>query len=250
MGERASRRRRRRRQRTGFVLLAVLTVGVLGGLFAFTAEPWRQAGEKQPLERMSSPSLEKAPDAVAEATKKEEKKSEEPEEQASRPDGEQQAAAEQEADEQAQPQAVAAPSSSSLSLTVPKMGRYNDPVANSVDPGVLANGAGKLPASGFPWQSGANTYIAGHVYGYEGTGSWQQFANLPSMTYGDLIYLTDADGNAYTYAVSEILQVSPYDLWVTAPVAGRTMVTLQTCTGPGWSQRLIVRGELVSTQST
>jgi sortase A len=133
-----------------------------------------------------------------------------------------------------------------LYLTIPAAGRYNDPVANSLDPAVLDNGAGKLPSSGFPWQPGANTYIAAHVYGYQGTGSWQQFANLINVVPGDQIILTDSNGTDYVYTVTEVLTVSPYDTWVTAPVPGKTMVTLQTCTGPGWSQRLIVRGTLVS----
>jgi sortase A len=175
--------------------------------------------------------------AKEKAEKKDEKKAEEKRETAERRAVDPQPAA--------QPAPVA-PSDTTLYLTVPKMGRYNDPVINSVDPGVLNNGAGKLPLSGFPWEPGANTYIAAHVYGYQGTGSWQQFAGLPSMTYGDLIYLTDANGTTYTYAVSEILTVSPYDVWVSAPVPGRTIVTLQTCTGPGWAQRLIVRADLVS----
>ena len=126
------------------------------------------------------------------------------------------------------------------------MGLYNNVVSNSVDPGVLAQGAGKLPSSGFPWQPGSNTYIAGHVYGYEGTGSWQQFAGLPGMSAGDEIYLTDADGTTYTYRVSEVLSVSPYDTWVAAPEPGRDMVSLQTCSGPGWSERLIVRADRVA----
>lgn len=138
------------------------------------------------------------------------------------------------------------PSDTSLYLTIPAAGRYNDPVVNSIAPAVLDNGAGKLPSSGFPWQPGANTYIAAHVYGYEGTGSWQQFAGLINVRPGDQIILTDSNGTDYNYTVTETMAVSPYDTWVTAPVPGKTVVTLQTCTGPGWSQRLIVRGELVS----
>jgi len=137
------------------------------------------------------------------------------------------------------------PATSGLYLTVPKMGISGDPVANGTDEATLMNGAGKLPASGYPWQSGSNVYIASHVYGYEGTGSWQHFAALPSMTYGDEIILTDDNGTEYRYAVSEILTVAPTDVWVTNPT-GEDMVSLQTCVGPGWSERLVVRATRVS----
>ena len=138
-----------------------------------------------------------------------------------------------------------APSSGALSLTVPGAGIYNAPVVDSVAESVLAQGAGKMPTTGFPWQPGANTYIAGHVYGYEGTGSWQLFAGLPNLGAGSEILLTDANGTTYTYQVTETLVVAPTDVWVADPIPGQTTVSLQTCTGPGWSQRMIVRGVLV-----
>ena len=143
------------------------------------------------------------------------------------------------------PVAPVAPASAALSLSVPAAGIYNAPVTDSVAESVLAQGAGKMPATGFPWQPGANTYIAGHVYGYEGTGSWQLFAGLPNVGAGSEILLTDANGTTYTYQVTETLVVAPTDVWVADPIAGQTTVSLQTCTGPGWSQRMVVRGVLV-----
>ncbi len=163
-----------------------------------------------------------------------------------------QAAAEQAAAEQAaaaeEPavDTVAPPDPSMLSLTVPKMGRYDDMVMNDMSEATLDQGAGKLPGSGYPWQPGANTYIAAHVLGWEGTNSWLQFANLPNMTYGDMIYLTGSDGTVYTYEVTEIMTVTPYDTWVADPVAGRDMVSLQTCVGANYEWRLIVRGDRVA----
>lgn len=151
-------------------------------------------------------------------------------------------AAEEAAVEEAAP---APPASGDLSLTVPKMGRYNDPVFNTESEEALHHGAIKLPSTGFPWEPGSNTYIAAHVYGYEGTGSWQQFAGLPSLTHGDDIVLTDANGTSYEYQVTEIMTVMPTDVWVAAPEAGRDMVSLQTCVGPGWSERLVVRADRV-----
>ncbi len=144
------------------------------------------------------------------------------------------------------PELAAAPSDSTMYLTVPKMGRYNDLVTNDMSEATLDQGAGKLPSSGFPWEPGSNTYIAAHVLGWEGTNSWQQFADLPSMAVGDEIYLTDSAGTTYTYAVSEVLNVTPYDVWVTQPEPGRDMVSLQTCVGENYEQRLIVRGDRVA----
>lgn len=139
------------------------------------------------------------------------------------------------------------PGSEELYLTVPKMGLTDNYVANTKDPVAMNNGAIKLPSSGFPWQPNANTYIAAHVLGYSGTGSYMQFAGLPSMTYGDEVFLTDANGTTYEYAVSEILTVAPQDNWVTAPIAGKDMVTLQTCVNPPYyDQRLVVRAERVN----
>ncbi|WP_047863930.1 sortase [Rubrobacter aplysinae] len=158
-------------------------------------------------------------------------------------DAAQRRAAEQQAAEEEQP---AVPANTALSLSAPTAGIQNDPVTNSIAEGVLATGAGKIPSTGFPWQSGANTFIAAHVYGYPGTGSWQQFARVPNMGMGDPIYLTDSNGTTYEYQVSEILTVAPTDVWV-AESTGQNIVSLQTCVGPNWSQRMVVRGTLVGT---
>jgi sortase A len=40
--------------------------------------------------------------------------------------------------------------------------------------------------------------------------------------------------------------VNPNAFYVTQPVAGKNIVTLQTCTLPDYKQRLIVRAELAS----
>lgn len=154
-----------------------------------------------------------------------------------------QQASEQQAAEEAQP---TIPTNTALSLSAPAAGIQNDPVTNSIAKSVLANGAGKIPSTGFPWQPGANTYIAAHVYGYPGTGSWQQFARIPNMSMGDSIYLTDSGGTTYEYRVNEILRVNPTDVWVAQPT-GQNIVSLQTCVGPNWSERLVVRGTLVGT---
>lgn len=166
---------------------------------------------------------------------------------AAEPAAAEQAAAEQDVVEQQtiqQPVRAAAPAGTGMGLTIPKIGLYAAPVTDSIAESVLANGAGKIPSTGFPWQPGANTYIAGHVYGYPGTGSWQLFAGLPSLVAGDQISLTDSSGATYEYRVTEILRVAPTEVWVTQPT-GQNMVSLQTCVGPGWSERLVVRAVMV-----
>jgi sortase A len=139
-------------------------------------------------------------------------------------------------------------------LTVPKMGIYDVPVVEGTTEASLDEGAGHLLGSGYPWVSGSNTYIAGHRLGYPGTPSDHVFWNLPNLTVGDEVILTDSAGQSYTYAVSNIEEVSPADTWITAPT-GTDMVSLQTCTedfgdywtaGPDWLARYVVQAERVS----
>jgi sortase A len=140
------------------------------------------------------------------------------------------------------------PGSTAMTLSVPKMGIAGDPIYEGVDDATLRNGAGHSPTSGYPWVPGSNTYIASHVLGYEGTGSFMDFAALPSMAYGDQIMISDANGTTYTYTVSEILEVAITDVWVMGPT-GADQISLQTCINPpAYDVRLVVRGDLTSVQ--
>jgi sortase A len=145
------------------------------------------------------------------------------------------------------------PAGALMSLSVPAMGISDIPVVEGTSEASLSQGAGHLPGTGYPWVAGSNTYIAGHRIGYPGTASDHVFWNLPNLGQGDRIVLTASDGTTYTYAVSEILEVSPTDLSVTAPTGGN-VVSLQTCIedygdywtpGPNWYARYIVRGTMV-----
>lgn len=244
-----------------YSLIAVACLAVAGLLTAGIVSALSQRDESR-LEQASTPTVsetpEPAPETTAEETEEQtreetgekgEKQDESGQEGQDRPrkDESRKASAGRQSEPQ-QPVQPAVPASDALSLTVPSIGIQNDPVTNSISESVLANGAGKLPQTGFPWQPGSNTYIAAHVYGYPGTGSWQQFADLPSMSKGDEIFLTDSNGTVYEYRVNEILTVSPTDVWVARPT-GQTSVSLQTCVGPGWSERLVVRGNLVDTRA-
>jgi sortase A len=145
------------------------------------------------------------------------------------------------------------PAGAMMSLSVPAMGISDIPVVEGTSEASLSQGAGHLPGTGYPWVPGSNTYIAGHRIGYPGTPSDHVFWNLPNLGQGDEILLTDSNGTTYTYAVSEIFEVSPTDLSVTAPT-GDDVVSLQTCIedygdywtpGPNWFVRYVVRAERV-----
>lgn len=164
-------------------------------------------------------------------------------------------AASAEPDAPPDPAAPPPPEDKTTYLTVPKMGLYDNTVYNSSDPATMDIGATKLEETGFPWQESANTYISAHRLGWPGTASHYQFYNLPLMAYGDVIYLTDANGTTYTYEVTEIFEVVPSEVWVSEPVAGRDMISLQTCTeyygdywtmGPNWTTRYVVRGDRIA----
>lgn len=122
------------------------------------------------------------------------------------------------------------PKDPTLYLTIPKLGLYERTVKNDDSDLALNEGAVKLPSSGFPWQKHANTYIAGHRVGYQDTQSYYEFLDLPSLQEGDEVFLEDANGAPYTYQVTKVFVVKPQESWVTKPVSGKDMVTLQTCT--------------------
>ncbi len=147
-------------------------------------------------------------------------------------------------------QAAGGPEDKTLTVTVPKMERVKDaavPDAEGDDEESLKNYAAiHLQGTGFPWQEEANVYIAGHRLGYPNTESFLAFWDQDNVLVGDEVYVTDANGKEYTYRVFENLVVDPTDLWVIDPVPGKNILTLQTCTLPDYSQRLISRAELVN----
>jgi sortase A len=157
--------------------------------------------------------------------------------------------------EQAAAERAAVPPDTTMYLTIPKLGLYDVLVLDGTSEAVLSLGAGHVPGTGYPWISGSNTYIAGHRIGYPGTGSDYVFWNLPSLVAGDQVIVEDSLGQAYTYQVSEVLEVPPTDISVTAPVTGRDMVSLQTCIenygdywtpGPNWFVRYVVRADRIN----
>jgi sortase A len=141
------------------------------------------------------------------------------------------------------------PKSERLKLTIPKIKRVRDiPVYDGAagDKGKLAGGALHLQDTGFPWQKGANVYIAGHRLGYPRTESFLVFWNLDKLKRGNKVVLEDAEGRRYEYEVFDKMVVGPKEVSVKEPIEGKSIVTLQTCTLPNYKDRLIVQAKLVS----
>jgi sortase A len=141
------------------------------------------------------------------------------------------------------------PSNSTMTLTVPEMRRVDDvPVYTGAanDKGALHESTLHLQSTGFPWQTGANVYIAGHRLGFPGTRSYLVFWDLNALEDGDKVILTDANGTRYTYNVFKKTIIDPHESYITRPVPGKSVITLQTCTLPDYAQRLIVQAELTA----
>ncbi len=287
MGKRSDRRKFRRRRRwAGFFLLVSLTA-VIFTAFVFTREDPTDAtpaasrtAEKDAVKRVDSPSVGHAPEAVngqkqdktATPASGDDKTADE-KQQVAKDDGQKaddkEAAKKESAQNSGQqkstPQSTAIPKppTDDLWISIPALGLYNVYVTNTSDPREghagpetpLDYGLIHLAATGFPWQPNANTYIVGHRLGWPGTGSYHIFYNLPLLAQGDKIYLGDDNGTTYTYEVTEFHEVTPDQTWITAPQAGRDMVSLQTCIenygdywtmGPNWYVRYIVQADRVS----
>jgi len=137
------------------------------------------------------------------------------------------------------------PEDKTLYLTVPKIGLEDVPIYNSTSEEDLTKSAVHVPATGFPWQEGANTFIAGHRLGYPDTGSYNIFFDVNLLGAGDEIIVTDAAGDRYVYQVTEQVVVGTENVEVMNPVEGKSVVSLQTCTLPDYKERIIVQGELV-----
>lgn len=147
----------------------------------------------------------------------------------------------------ANPPSSRAPQDKTLRLTVPKMERVSDAVVPTTagdDEEALKTNAGiHLDGTGYPWEKEANVYIAGHREGFPGTPSHLAFHDLDVLEPGDPVVLTDGDGNAYSYKVSEKQVVAADDLSVLRATPNENVLTLQSCTLPDYTDRLVVRAE-------
>src|SRR5919107_258521 len=283
MGKRSDRRKFRRRRRwAGFILLVSFALLVFGAQFlvgipspALQTAASRTA-EKVGVQRVESPDVADAPKAVGKETadevallaseeedaKSPAEKAKVDQEAAQKADEKQEAAKQQEQRSQKQGDphqaSVPDPPTNDLWFSIPALGLWNQYVTNAtnLDFSAMDYGAIKLANSGYPWQKGANTYIAAHRLGWPGTGSYHQFYDLPALQLGDIVYLGDANGTTYTYKVSGFKEITPNQAReVTGPQGGRDMVSLQTCIenfgdywtmGPHWYVRYIVQADRVS----
>lgn len=142
------------------------------------------------------------------------------------------------------------PEDKTMYLTIPKLGIDGVTTFDSVSEDKLKQGVIHVPATGFPWQQGANTYIAGHRIGYPGTPSDKIFYNLDQLAAGDEVTLTDAAGNNYVYRITNNDVVGPENVQVmNPPEDDSSIITLQTCTLPDYKDRIVVQGELVKGDS-
>ncbi len=138
------------------------------------------------------------------------------------------------------------PEDKTLYLTIPALGLTDVPVYNELTEEALTDSTVHHPATGFPWQAGANTFIAGHRIGYEGTGSWQVFRDVPNLVEGDEVIVTDAEGGEYVYRITGQETVGPENVQsMSPPDDGSSTISLQTCTLPDYAKRIVVQGELV-----
>jgi sortase A len=273
MGKRSDRRIfRKRRQRAGFVLLVSLAVVVVGAIMFSSLKPLSnlsaQGGEPEPVQRVDAPAVDGAPEAAkaetatqarpvggpteGELAAQDEKAAEEEKAQAESSGDEK---AQKESEQASGPPPIPQPATNDLWMDIPALGLDDNYIANSESTAAMDAGAIKLPSSAFPWQDNANTYIAAHRLGWPGTASDHQFYNLPNLALGDKIYLYDSNGTVYTYEVSGFAEVLPTETHVTAPQAGRDMISLQTCIedygdywtmGPNWYVRYVVQADRVS----
>jgi sortase A len=143
---------------------------------------------------------------------------------------------------------ITPPKDKTLRLTVPQMEQIKDdeiPTGLGTDEALFHDYAGvHIKHTGFPWEEEANVYIAGHRLGFENTNSYLAFWDLNKLEEGDEFYITDSEGRKYTYEVFRKFVATPQNLAVLNPVDGKNIVTLQTCTLPDYTNRLLVRGEL------
>src|SRR5215207_1719053 len=193
--------------RGGLFTFGVITLLAIG-TFALAGRKMLKRVDAQPAKRaiQATGAQEAAPEAVAQtaaktADKTEPKsKADQIERAVKEPDPVPDKASDSASASGSAPASASAPADTLMSLSVPAMGISEIPVVEGTSEASLSQGAGHVP--------GTNTYIAGHRIGYPGTPSDHVFWNLPNLVQGDQISLTDSNGTTYTYAVSEIFEVS------------------------------------------
>ena len=139
------------------------------------------------------------------------------------------------------------PRDTRLLLSIPRLEIQDVAVRDSPDQGYLdREGIMHLSGTGFPYERGLNTFIVGHTADYDASRVPNVFHNLKSLQQGDEITLRDALGRTYEYRAYRYFIVNPTDVWITEPVPGKEIISLQTCyPAPSFAKRLIIRAERV-----
>ena len=139
------------------------------------------------------------------------------------------------------------PRDTRLLLSIPRLGIEDVAVGDSPEQSYLdREGIMHLSGTGFPYERGSNTYIVGHAADYDASRVPNVFRNLKSLQQGDKITLRDTLGRTYEYRAYQYFIVSPTDVWITEPVPGKEIISLQTCyPARSFAKRLIIRAERV-----
>lgn len=126
-------------------------------------------------------------------------------------------------------------------IAIPDVG-INLPIFKGVGNTELSYGAGTMKENQV--MGGENNYALAshHVFGITGSTD-MLFSPLDKAKKGMKIYLTDKE-KVYTYVITDITTVTPDHIEVIDDEAGKSQVTLVTCTDAEATERTIVHGEL------
>lgn len=129
-------------------------------------------------------------------------------------------------------------------IAIPDVG-LNLPIFKGVGNTELSYGAGTMKENQV--MGGENNYALAshHVFGMTGSTD-MLFSPLDRAKKGMKIYLTDKE-KVYTYVVTDVTVVTPDHVEVIDDEAGKSQVTLVTCTDAEATKRTIVHGELTAT---
>lgn len=121
------------------------------------------------------------------------------------------------------------PANDEISISIPRLGLKDVQIGDSPDQEYLdREGIMHLTGTGFPYERGSNTYIVGHAADFDASRVPNVFQDLKDLRPGDAVTLRDSTGSSYDYRIYDRFVVDPTDVWVTEPVAGRNIVSLQT----------------------
>jgi sortase A len=123
-------------------------------------------------------------------------------------------------------------------IEIPSIG-VDETIRSGVAMNVINQGVAHWVGTVGPGEDG-NLVLAGHR-----TTHSKPFADLDLLDPDDLIYVTDGQGFAVMYKVSEVMIVDPQDVWITYD-RDRPMLTMFACHPKGSSRyRIVVTADLV-----